>query len=86
MILDGELEVVIFDGDFCEEQKYDGELNEVTNISTVPEYQGAYEVTPSEFGQVLMTSGFRMEDNVVIGAIPQNYGLLTWDGSTLRVS
>lgn len=49
-------------------------------------YEGPYEVTPSAESQTLATKNFRMTDDVVIGAIPQNYGLITWNGSTLTVS
>lgn len=49
-------------------------------------YEGPYEVTPSAEAQTLSTNGFRMTDDITIGAIPQNYGLITWNGSTLTVS
>lgn len=49
-------------------------------------YEGPYEVTPGPEAQTLATKNFRMTDDVVIGAIPQNYGLITWNGSTLTVS
>ena len=51
-----------------------------------PAYEGAYEVTPSAETQTLLTNSFRMTDNVVINPIPNNYGLITWDGSTITVS
>lgn len=49
-------------------------------------YTGPYVVTPSTTEQVLSTNGLRMTDNVTINAIPNNYGLITWDGNTLTVS
>lgn len=49
-------------------------------------YEGAYTITPSAEQQVLQTKNLRMTDNVVVGAIPSNYGLITWNGSTLTVS
>lgn len=49
-------------------------------------YQGTYQVTPSSSAQVLETAGLVMDENVVIEAIPQQYGLITWDGNTLTVS
>lgn len=52
----------------------------------VPDYDGAYRVTPSGEEQILPTQGHTLADNIVIEAIPQNYGLITWDGSTLTVS
>lgn len=51
-----------------------------------PAYTGSYVVTPTQATQVLATNGKRMTDNVTINPIPSNYGLITWDGSTLTVS
>lgn len=58
----------------------------VTMASGVPDYTGAYEITPSGVAQTLATAGRRMASDVTINPIPSNYGLVTWDGSTLTVS
>lgn len=50
------------------------------------EYEGAYEVTPTQETQVLQTENLAMTRNVVINPIPSNYGLITWNGSVLTVS
>ena len=52
----------------------------------VPEYDGSYQVEPSSTETVLACEGLKMVQNVVISPIPSNYGLITWDGSTLTVS
>ena len=49
-------------------------------------YTGAYEITPTQEEQTLSTSGLFMQADVIINPIPSNYGLITWDGSTLTVS
>ena len=49
-------------------------------------YTGDYEVTPTAEEQVLNTRNLRMTDNITINPIPQNYGLITWNGSFLTVS
>lgn len=49
-------------------------------------YTGNYTVTPSAEEQVLQTENLRMTDNITINPIPQNYGLITWNGSYLTVS
>ena len=49
-------------------------------------YEGSYEVTPSAEEQVLSTKYLRMTDDVRINPIPQNYGLITWNGAFLTVS
>lgn len=51
-----------------------------------PAYEGETEITPSAETQVLQTNNFRMTDNITISPIPSNYGLITWDGSTITVS
>lgn len=49
-------------------------------------YDGDYEVTPSQSAVVLTTVGKAMARNVTVNPIPSNYGLITWNGSTLTVS
>ena len=49
-------------------------------------YTGEYSITPSAEVQTLETNGLRMTDNITIQPIPQNYGLITWNGSTITVS
>lgn len=49
-------------------------------------YAGPYTVTPSQQIQTLQTSGLMAAYNITVEPIPQNYGLITWDGSTLTVS
>ena len=49
-------------------------------------YTGDTEVTPSAELQTLRTAGFMLHDDITINPIPSNYGLITWDGSTLTVS
>lgn len=51
-----------------------------------PVYTGEYEITPSAETQMLDTTGKRMAHDVVIAPIPNNYGLITWNGSVLTVS
>ena len=59
---------------------------ETTNVIGVNTYDGPYEVTPSTETQTLATDNLLMTDNVTINPIPNNYGLITWNGSTLTVS
>lgn len=51
-----------------------------------PSYEGEYEVTPTQETQTLATDSLYMRGNITINPIPQNYGLITWNGSTLTVS
>ena len=52
----------------------------------VDPYTGPYEVTPSQETQTLDTEGKRLTAPVVINPIPNNYGLISWNGSILTVS
>ena len=49
-------------------------------------YGGPYEVTPTAEIQTLETAHRLMTENTVINPIPNNYGLITWNGSVLTVS
>ena len=55
-------------------------------VGLLPEYEGSYEVTPTEDTQVLNTKDKQTRENIVINPIPQNYGLITYNGSTITVS
>jgi len=52
----------------------------------LPEYTGPTTVTPSGSEQTLATAGRSMGRDIVVGPIPSNYGLVSWDGSVLTVS
>ena len=58
----------------------------VVQAVTIPVYEGAYELTPTAEQQTISVHGFRFEEDIIIDAIPSNYGLISWDGSTLTVS
>lgn len=58
-------------------------VKEYVDVQT---YTGEYEVTPSADTQTLDTTGLRMTRPVVVNPIPQNYGLITWNGAFLTVS
>lgn len=55
-------------------------------MSTVDDYEGVYEYTPSEEMQTVEIEGLKATENIIINPIPPNYGLITWDGTTLTVS
>ena len=72
-----------------------GVLNAQKGISgtlTIPSavgvdtYAGPYEYTPTEDTQTIAISHKMATENIVINPIPFNYGLVTWNGSTLTVS
>lgn len=64
----------------------DGSAISVLKVNDYQYYTGSYEVTPTQETQTLNTANLMMSENVVINPIPSNYGLITWNGSTLTVS
>lgn len=64
-----------------------GGLNAQLGVpKTPPQYQGEYTVTPSQQTQTLNTAGRTLAENITINPIPQNYGLITYNGGIITVS
>ena len=51
-----------------------------------PYYEGSYDIVPSSEAQTIHIDGMRAAHDLIIEPIPSNYGLITWDGSTITVS
>lgn len=49
-------------------------------------YTGEYEFTPSDTEQIINVSGKTPSQNIKINPIPNNYGLITWNGAYLFIS
>ena len=49
-------------------------------------YDGPYEFTPSQETQTVETADKLLLENIVINPIPQNYGLVTYNGAIITVS
>lgn len=81
-------DTVVLDGDLSLIIPVDGESGIVTKVigQDLPTYTGVTEITPTTTEQVLETSNKVVTRNIVINPIPSNYGLITWNGSTLTVS
>lgn len=64
------------------------ELNAETHIvvDTTTIYDGAYEWTPTGSAQIIEIENKKALGPITINPIPNNYGLITWNGSTLTVS
>lgn len=56
------------------------------NATTSPAYTGAYEYTPTQELQTVYIEDKRATQNIVVNPIPNNYGLITWNGAVLTVS
>lgn len=65
--------------------KIQGQLT-IPNAILPPTYEGEYTVTPGAQEQTLNTDHLYLMDNITINPIPNNYGLITYDGSIITVS
>lgn len=58
----------------------------VAIVDMTTPYEGEYEFAPTSEYQTISISGLKAEHDIIIDPIPSNYGLITWNGSTLTVS
>jgi len=58
----------------------------VPYVPAIDEYDGPYEVTPTNVAQTLATRGLLSTADIVVNPIPSNYGLIQWNGAVLTVS
>ena len=68
------------------ESEFSVSVSSAIVVITGDPYAGPYTVTPTNEEQVLATYHKTMTGNLTINPIPSNYGLITWNGSTLTVS
>lgn len=92
------IETVVLDGDCTLLHQIDGDLSIINEFSgdigvympthsdAYPAYTGQTEITPAAEEQRLETAYKSVLEEIVIKPIPNNYGLITWDGSTITVS
>lgn len=79
------LERVTIKGTLTDTVQIKGGLN-IPKIIYPPTYTGAVEVTPTNETQILNTNETYLTSNITINPVPNNYGLITWNGSILTVS
>lgn len=63
----------------------DGSLS-VPKGKAVAPFVGDYNYIPTQQTQTIEINGLRATDNITIEPIPNNYGLITWNGSVITVS
>lgn len=86
IVIGGELSLNnTISGDCSLSDVIDGQVGQFTAVYP-DSYTGALEITPSAEAQVLPTAHLTMPGNIVVNPIPNNYGLVTWNGSTLTIS
>lgn len=87
VVLDGECNLILSEDAGCVVNVVlDGDLGVAVETGRLPVYDGPTEITPSGEVQILETDQHQLRSNIIINPIPENYGLITWDGSTLTVS
>lgn len=62
------------------------QFGEHIEVPVVDYYNGEYNITPAAQEQIIPIIGKTARQNITVGPIPQNYGLITWNGATLTVS
>lgn len=88
VVLDGELSLLLQGNAKADLiTQVSGEVGIFTAIREgYPAYTGQTVVTPSLETQILRTAQKSVLTDITIEPIPNYYGLITWDGSTLTVS
>lgn len=71
--------------DVSEPLAIDYDKTDYVPMSTIPVYEGPYELVPAETSQTIGTTGMSMAQNIVIAPIPSNYGRIEQRGSALYV-
>ena len=87
--IDGDPQILnVKDGDVQLVTEVGAEFGVVTKVNegAYPIYSGPVSVIPSRQAQVLPTVNKSVLQNIVVQPIPQNYGLITWNGTVLTVS
>lgn len=54
-------------------------------VSTIPDYDGEYDITPSDVTQAFQTNGKKVTHDFIVEPIPSNYGRIAWNGTALTV-
>ena len=58
----------------------------IVKSDILPAYEGPYNIIPAAVEQILNTKNKALSDVITVAPIPQNYGLITWNGSIITVS
>lgn len=88
MIIPAQIDVIFGSDDSfgCDLQREESFVCSMGESFTAEMYHGATNIIPSGEQQILETEGKVISENIIIEPVPSNYGLITWDGTTLIVS
>ncbi|MCR5372701.1 MAG: hypothetical protein K6E41_04470 [Solobacterium sp.] len=74
------------DGILKENYSFQAELGEFQKVTAFEYYTGPYEFTPTQETQIIPIGQKMASGNITVNPIPNNYGLITWNGAVLTVS
>lgn len=87
IIIDGSCSLAnVLDGGADLSNTLDGTAEKIVRYRETEYYTGSYLYTPTQSRQTIPIAQLTATEDIVIEAIPDNYGLITWNGSTLTVS
>ena len=75
-----------FKADFSASEDLNATFGETIEVHVADYYEGPYRATPTNADITVPVEGKTMLEDFVVEAIPSNYGLITWNGSTITVS
>lgn len=75
-----------FSASFSATEAMKAEFSNIIEVPVADYYEGDYTITPTAAAQTIPVIGKTMRQNLKVDPIPSNYGLITWNGSTLTVS
>lgn len=75
-----------FTATFSGGENLKADFGTVIEIPVTDYYEGDYSIAPTTQEQIVPIMGLTARQNITVGAIPSNYGLVTWNGAVLTVS
>lgn len=75
----------IFNASLAGTQTFNVGFTDVVEVTRTDYYDGPYDFIPGDDDQIIDISGKTATDNIVVYAIPSNYGKVSYDGSVLLV-
>lgn len=87
IVVDGSCSLfTALDGDAALLTALDGAAEKITKYRESVYYTGSYSFVPAATAQTIPIAQLTASQDITIEPIPSNYGLITWNGSTLTVS